>query len=317
MAQQTHFKLPIRKRLELERQQAQEKERETAELPNNAKQMSIDDFLNLKPKPKEEEQPKEVPEAVPVEPEEPVPDETPKDEPANEEPVKKKRGRKPKPKEEEQPVVVNGITLKKRTGGRPKAHPDESDQILIPPARTPLSMDTTPRGSGSGAYGNTTPDKAVQIGNIITSGIDELKKATLKPRVLKGDYDEIMKRTFEYMERKAYEQRLPSMEGLAVSLGISRRALMQWRDDTRDPRVHDFLTAVTEQFSAMWTESTQSGLVNPVAWIFYAKNHYGYVDKQEVDVKARAQAEEIQDEDTIRKRWLTTGSAVGNTEDGE
>lgn len=177
----------------------------------------------------------------------------------------------------------------------------------VPVLYEPLSK--VPAKSPNGAYKDTTPEKAEQIANIVRSGITELQQATALPRIEKGDLQGIMERTFAYMERKAYEERLPNMEGLAVVLGISRNTLMDWRNDVKDQKVHRFLVAVTEQFSSMWAESTQSGLINPVAWIFYAKNHYGYVDKKEVDVSAKP-VQEIQDESSIRNKWLADGGVI-------
>ena len=195
----------------------------------------------------------------------------------------------------------------KRKRGRQKA-PRVDPRVITPIEDVvPLSQQKVPM-SEHGAYGKTTPEKAENIGSIIHSGIEGLRISTKREKDKKGDIEEIRKRTFEYLNRKAYEQRLPSIEGLAAWFGISRQSLHTWLNDERDRECYDFLNATREAFSAMWTEATQDGNINPVAWIFYAKNHYGYVDRQEVDVSAKNAGPEIQDEETIRRRWLMEGT---------
>ena len=179
-----------------------------------------------------------------------------------------------------------------------------------------VPLDNRAKVPTHGAYKGLTPEKADKIGSIVKSGIEELKISTSREKVHKGDLDEIVKRTFEYLERKQAEQRLPSVEGLAAWFGISRKCLTAWLRDDKDKQVYDFLNNAREAFSAMWTEASQTGNINPVSWIFYAKNHYGYVDKQEIDISAKTNTEDLQDEDSIRKRWLLeNGKDVGENDE--
>lgn len=156
-----------------------------------------------------------------------------------------------------------------------------------------------------GSYANITPEKEMRIQDIIVSGISEIKTSVKRDRVRKWDLDRIKSRTFEYLERKVMEKRLPTVEGLAVALGIERRTLYDWMEDRDSKELYEFLTVVREGISNMHTEAAISGQTNTVAWIFYAKNHFGYVDKTEVDVTAKpGHVDEVQDEESIRQRWL-------------
>ena len=152
--------------------------------------------------------------------------------------------------------------------------------------------------------------KEETIGDIIRSGIEDLRVTTYRPKVQRDDLDTMQERAIEYMERKAAEKRLPTIEGLAAWFGISRRTLTKWRDDLTNEATYEFLNIVSEIFSAMWAESAQTGSTNSLAWIFYAKNHFGYIDKNVVDVTGRMDVQEQPDEDAIRKRWLESGKDV-------
>lgn len=143
-----------------------------------------------------------------------------------------------------------------------------------------------------------------QIGDVVRNGIQELQISSYRPKVQKDDLDTMRERTLEYMERKLDARQLPTMEGLAAWFGISRNTMSVWRSDKGNEKVYEFLTLVSEVFSAMWAESAQNGSTNAVSWIFYAKNHFDYVDKKEVDFNAKMEQGDGQSEDDIRKRWL-------------
>lgn len=146
--------------------------------------------------------------------------------------------------------------------------------------------------------------KQEQVGDIVRNGIQELQISAYRPKVRKDDLDTMRERTLEFMERKLEARQLPTMEGLAAWFGITRNTMTVWRSDKANEKVYEFLNMVAEIFSAMWAESAQNGSTNAVSWIFYAKNHFDYQDKKEVNFNAKMEQNDTQSEDDIRKRWL-------------
>lgn len=149
-----------------------------------------------------------------------------------------------------------------------------------------------------------TLEKAEQVSDIIRNGLQELQISAYRPKVQKDDIETMKERTLEFMKRKLEAKQLPTMEGLAAWFGVTRSVLAKWASDPTDEKVYEFLNVVSEVFSSMWAESAQNGSTNSVAWIFYAKNHFGYVDKKEVNFNASVDNADAPNADDIRKRWL-------------
>ena len=173
--------------------------------------------------------------------------------------------------------------------------------------RRDLIMNSSPRAL----------EKAEQIGDIVRSGIQELQISAYRPRVQKDDLETMRERTIEFMQRKLDARQLPTMEGLAAWFGISRNTMNVWKNDRSNEKVYEFLNLVSEIFSAMWAESAQIGSTNSVAWIFYAKNHFNYVDKKEVNFNANTDNADAPNADDIRKRWLLENGKDVNQNEGE
>lgn len=92
---------------------------------------------------------------------------------------------------------------------------------------------------------------------------------------------------FRYCEQEGLK---PVVEGLALALGVSRSTLWDWevgrsRADVGSSR-SDMVKKAKEYIAYMMSDGVMNGKVNPVAWIFYAKNYFGMSDKQEIEVKA-------------------------------
>lgn len=77
----------------------------------------------------------------------------------------------------------------------------------------------------------------------------------------------------------------PTVNGLAMALGISRQTLHKWstgqlRGEKSDRS--DLIKRAYEMLQLLWEDYMLNGKVNPVSGIFLGKNHFGYTDKQEV-----------------------------------
>lgn len=102
----------------------------------------------------------------------------------------------------------------------------------------------------------------------------------------------------------------PTVSSLAAVLGFDRRSLLALVNDTHPNNgwrnlPTSSLVFIKKAYASMeqlWENYMQNGKINPVSGIFLAKNNYGYVDKVEHIVEAKATLSE----DEMENRYLTT-----------
>jgi hypothetical protein len=153
-----------------------------------------------------------------------------------------------------------------------------------------------PKGSGiAKRVGATFPgDKQGQFEVAVK---DSTERQELVARVLEGgikSYSQLPTKNDEeaalrietYFKGCAETGRLPTVEGLALTLGVTRQALLDWENgkyhQSRGPmiaRAKELIAEVDAQLVAM-------GKMPAVPYIFRAKNYYGMTDKTEVQVNA-------------------------------
>ena len=104
---------------------------------------------------------------------------------------------------------------------------------------------------------------------------------------------EVKERTVAYFSICEQNDMKPSVAGYALALGISRQEL--WRivtgQSVKADGVRDALKRTYNVLNAQMEDYMQNGKVNPVTGIFLSKNHFGYQDKQEIEVAAKQDAE--------------------------
>lgn len=146
--------------------------------------------------------------------------------------------------------------------------------------------------------------KKEDISSIVRDGCEILTTAMNRPRTNREDLGEIKSRTFEYYEKCANEGRIPTMEGLAVALGIRRSTLYNWIGETKYLDVCEFLSIVRDSFAGISAQAAMDQKINPVTWIFYSKNMYGYTDKTELTVTPANPLGETKNPEEIRARLM-------------
>lgn len=106
------------------------------------------------------------------------------------------------------------------------------------------------------------------------------------PDIDTNNADEVWKRTEEYFKLCTKYDFKPNVPSYALALGVSRLTLVSWlRKDVKKPdEVYDILNRVYTVLNAELESYMQDGKVNPVTGIFIAKNNFGYVDKQDLEV---------------------------------
>jgi hypothetical protein len=125
------------------------------------------------------------------------------------------------------------------------------------------------------------------------------------PKIDLDDDQAVADRIDYYFEYCAKEGLKPIVEGLALAIGIDRRTLWDWESERRrgllsDSRA-DIIKKAKDYIAFLMSDAAISGQVNPVTWIFYAKNYFGMSDKQEIEIKAKQPLDELP-MDEIEKR---------------
>lgn len=90
-----------------------------------------------------------------------------------------------------------------------------------------------------------------------------------------------------YITHCATYGNLPTMQGLAGWLGITRKTLYDWLKDYNRPKTVELLERIRDFIADVSTQAATKGKVNTVAWIFYAKNYFDMRDSVEVELAAR------------------------------
>jgi hypothetical protein len=151
---------------------------------------------------------------------------------------------------------------------------------------------------------NGTTAKKEDIAAIVKGGCDNLFRALNRPKASRDNLNQIKERTAEYYMSCMESGRIPTMEGLAVALGIGRATLYKWINETEYPAITEFLTIVRDSFAGISAEAAMGNKINPVTWIFYSKNMYGYVDKTELTVAPANPLGDTKDPAEIQARLM-------------
>lgn len=124
------------------------------------------------------------------------------------------------------------------------------------------------------------------------------------PKIDLTDDSQIQERIKDYFNYCIGKDIKPGVEGLAMAIGVDRRTLWNWeveRSGTVGNTRSDMIKKA-KQFLALYMENlSQNGKINPVTAIFLMKNHFGYVDKQEVVVTPNQNLDAGQTPDEIAK----------------
>lgn len=92
--------------------------------------------------------------------------------------------------------------------------------------------------------------------------------------------DEVKSRTIEFFENCYKNGERPTVEKYALALGHSRQML--WKMENKGDRVGDVIKQAKEFLASFDANLVASGKMNPVPYIFRAKNYYGLRDQQDL-----------------------------------
>lgn len=95
--------------------------------------------------------------------------------------------------------------------------------------------------------------------------------------------DEIETRTREYFERCLNRGERPTVESYALALGYTRQSLNEWEHGKNaSARKVDIIKRAKEFLASYDARMVTAGKLNPVPYIFRAKNYYGMKDQVDI-----------------------------------
>lgn len=118
--------------------------------------------------------------------------------------------------------------------------------------------------------------------------------------------EEMCERLNWYFEQCAESQQLITVEKMCIALGYAKDTVMQWKSGARpgfSQYTKDILRQAVELIAASDADLAQEGRIQPVVYLFRAKNFYNMSDKQEVVVTPNNPLGEYQDARTIEAKY--------------
>ena len=114
---------------------------------------------------------------------------------------------------------------------------------------------------------------------------------------------------FEYCVQ--YQMK-PTIDGCAMALGIHRDTLNNWEHGESGSFKLDAAKKCKQLVKLFMESATMEGKLNPIVWMFYGKNYFGMVDKQEM-VLTPNRSEGDADVSAIQERLKAMKTSEGYT----
>ena len=155
----------------------------------------------------------------------------------------------------------------------------------------------------------TGPGGTENFPNVISPKADDVRRIGTnllywykKPKA-KTD-DEIQERLLEFFERCISNGEVMTVEKMALALGYDRKSLWAWETggEGSTPTRRNLIKKAKELLASYDAEMVAEGKLNPVTYIFRAKNYFGMRDQVEHVVTPNNPLGDEVNPDDIRKR---------------
>lgn len=155
-------------------------------------------------------------------------------------------------------------------------------------------------------FGQAEEDKAL-VRKLMTETLSSYRK----PRV-KSD-EEMVQRFDEFYQECAAQGKIPTVEELEFCTGYSHGGLMDicsGRNPGFTPETKNIIKRAKEFIKTFDAKLVVTGQLNPVVYIFRAKNFYGMKDQQDITVQAEDNKIRDMSDEEIAKWYLEDGKTV-------
>ena len=144
----------------------------------------------------------------------------------------------------------------------------------------------------------TEEGKAI-ISDLMASTIRSFRK----PKVTSDD--ELMERITEYFKECVESGQMPTIEEMQLQCGYNYRWFWDVEHGRRtsgfSPQTKEIVADAKEAIRTFDAKLVMNGMVNPIVYIFRAKNYYGMRDQQDVNINANVTSKDMTPEDIARK----------------
>jgi hypothetical protein len=131
--------------------------------------------------------------------------------------------------------------------------------------------------------------------NPVKSSPEELRKTMQKlkvvydwPKIDLNSDKECEDRISLYFDYSMQNGLRPTIEGLALAVGIDRRTVWDWENKVSRSQPgssrSDIIKKAKDYIAFLMSNEVMNGNINPVTWIFYAKNYFGMKDTQDINI---------------------------------
>ena len=153
----------------------------------------------------------------------------------------------------------------------------------------------------------------MRISELISRTAAQLADAATKEPVSLTDTDEVKRRTILYLKACEAAACFPSINGLALSMGLTRQALYDviWRHNPA--ATADWLELCRDSFSDILADASLKNNCNNITAIFLQKALYGLRETVEIVAKTENPIGDEISQDVLTERIM--GSVVDDMED--
>lgn len=114
--------------------------------------------------------------------------------------------------------------------------------------------------------------------------------------------EESAQRMLEFFTVCIENGEVPTVEKMALAQGVVRQTLWEWEQGKIGSTRADIVRKGKEMIASYDAEMVAKGKMNPVAYIFRAKNYFGMKDQQDIMVTPKNPMDEVERPEDIAKR---------------
>lgn len=124
--------------------------------------------------------------------------------------------------------------------------------------------------------------------------------------IVKSD-EECRQRLYDFFDTCQKTGQLPTVEKMVMSLGTIKQTVWNWENGIGCSRERmDLIKKAKEFIGGFESEMVTEGKINPVVYIFRAKNYFGMKDQQEVVLTPNQPLGDVPDQKQLEERIVSS-----------
>ena len=145
-------------------------------------------------------------------------------------------------------------------------------------------------------------EKAEEISRIVSESVQYFNRKRPETN------EELVDRLNEYFRECIVKGQIPTVEDMALSLGITRQILWYWENRGENFERMEIVKKAKEVLAGIDAKLVSEGKIPQVTYIFRAKNYFGMRDQTQVTFEqGQDKLEETMDEERLRQKYLNRG----------